>query len=404
MVSKQLQKQASQLSPNSVTNQENSSSEQYVSKKLQHTGENFAPAGQTSYGLQQTRDLANQGPNTGPLADTISDLPQNRDPLHDIPDNPLMTVLESAGEPEQGTKEPEVQGDAASEKLQLKKDASVLLQRFDETAKLGQQLVDHMMSLIATQKTASISNKPVYTPESVLEETKAQAAEQEIESLKTATVEMVENTIYAAGAVALAIKEKMDAAKQTKQASGELPPEEGGVAPQAEVGGDAALAAMQQPTGMEPGGSEDISEAEAQALMQQSLAENGAVPEDVAPPEGDLLAAEGGDLGGDLGGGDLGGESISPEEMALFQQAMQQAGIGPEEMAQAIAEIQAEQGAGITQEEANLGDDEAAKTGHYKFASVVQRQPKAPDQEKRAACVRGVIREFCRGLDITNFN
>jgi hypothetical protein len=411
MVRERTQKQASQLSPNSVSNQENSSSEQYVTNKLRHTGENYAPAGQTSYGLQQQRDLVNQGPNTGPLADTVNDLPQNRDPKHDIPDNPIMDCFDSAGEPPEGTKEPDSQGDPVSEKLQLKKDASALLARLDETSKLGQQITDRLMSLIVAQKTGSIAEQPVYTPESVLNEIQNknaaanpqqpvnpqqqpvnQQAAEERQILKEAATELAENVIHAANLTAAAIK----AAAAGPGEGEEIP---GDAAMQAPLGAGADAGAGVPAEG-------EIPPEAAQALMGESLQENGVLPGDFGgglPAEGGAEgAAEGGVEGGVEGGGDE--TTISPEEMALFQEAMAQSGISPEEINQAIAEIQAEEGAGISPADAGLADEEALKTGHYKFASLTNRQAKTAEQEKRAATIRGVVREFCRGVDTANFN
>ncbi len=63
----------------------------------------------------------------------------------------------------------------------------------------------------------------------------------------------------------------------------------------------------------EPGGEAPISEEEAQALMGQSLQEIGIEP--AAAPAGGEVEPNGE------------GIDISPEELALFEQAMQQAGL-----------------------------------------------------------------------------
>ena len=64
---------------NSVTNTEEHDSEQHVTGKLQHKGEDYEKAEETSYGKQITRDLLGQGPNVGPLPDKASsDQPEER--------------------------------------------------------------------------------------------------------------------------------------------------------------------------------------------------------------------------------------------------------------------------------------------------------------------------------------
>jgi hypothetical protein len=380
---------------------EDSVSGQYVTQKLQHKGEDFAPAGQTSYGKQQTRDLANQGPNTGPLADKESTLPQDTDPKHDIPDNPLMDVFDSAGEPDNGLGEPDNQGEPVDEKLQLKKEASAMFARLDEISALGQQITDYMMTLVAAEKNASLADSPVYNSNAVLNDIKAQqntpiVTENEI---KLATADMCENMLYAAEATALALANSIKD-KQVKQAEGEQE-----VPPQQELGAEEAMGAMSQPTGLETGGPDDISEEEANQLMSQSLAANGV-------SEGDLGGGGLGDIQGELGaggeaglGGGEGEIDISPEELALFEQAMQEAGVTPEDVEQAVAEMQAEQGAGVSPEDAAVAEEEALKTGHYKFASLIpQRESKTADQEKRSALIRGMIRDFYYGPAVTNFN
>jgi hypothetical protein len=429
MARSKLQKRASQLDPNSVSNMEDSVQGQYVTQKLQHKGENFEPAGQTSYGKQQSRDLTNQGPNTGPLAETQSVLPQDGNPKNDLPGNELMDVFDSAGEPDKGMGEPENQGEPVDEKLQLKKEASALNARFDELNALGQQITEYMMSLVAAEKSAAATpGTPVYNAESVLNDIKSQqnvalAAE---ENIKKAALELSENMIYAAEATALVLDERQKQAQvspPTQQQPSYLPAlswikraaGEEQLPPQQDIGAEAAMGAMQQPTGMETGDPEDISAEEADALMQQSLAANGIEQTDEGSGGlGDInsLPDEEGDIEGGVEGGVEGGlptegagDGISPEEMALFQQAMQQAGITEEDIAQAVAEIQAEQGSGISLDDAMAADADTAKTGHYKFASLVpQRQAKTADQEKRSALIRGMIRDFYYGPVTTNFN
>jgi hypothetical protein len=152
------------------------------------------------------------------------------------------------------------------------------------------------------------------------------------------------------------------------------------------------MAAMSDPAPTDGGGEPPLSEEEAQALMAQSLQENGVD-----------LGAIGGDPGTPIP--DEGAVDFSPEELAMFEQAMQQAGVSPEEVAQAISELEAEQEAGITPEQGMVADEEAAKTGHYKFASFINRPvAKTAEQEQRAAKIRGAIRDFLYGPSTHNFN
>ncbi len=395
-------KHASLESPQSVPNVEESSPEQKVTQKLQHKGEDYEKANETSFGRQITRDLLGQGPNSGPLPDKASsDQPEDRSSENDIKDNPLFDVFHSVGEPTQEIDDPGTQGDPVSEKLQLKKDAAAILSRMDDVNKQGQQIIDYLMALTVERKEANAEQR-TYTQDELITEAAKLATADALTEVKTAMVTLVDDAIYAAEATALAIKNEQNTAQQKaasedetqeppQAAAGEESPEQP-VPPTADVGGEQAMAAMTEPAPAgEPGGEAPISEEEAQALMGQSLQEIGIEP--AAAPEGGEIAPEGESI------------DISPEELALFEQAMQQAGVTPEEVAEAIAELEAEQGAGIDPAEGAVADEEAAKTGHYKFASFINRPAaKTAEQEQRAAMIRGAVRDFVFGPSTRNFN
>ena len=409
-------KNASQQSPSSVTNMEESAPEQYVTSKLQHKGENYDKAGLTSYGLQMSRDLVAQGVNVGPIPDKASsDQPDDRSSLNDIKNNPLYDVFDPVGEPTEKVTDPGTQGDAVSEKLQLKKDASALLTRMDDVNRQGQKIIDYMMQL-TVEKQASVQ-PPLYTQEELLTESTKLATVDAIQQVKAAMLHAVDDAIYAAEATALELRKAADAdvapklaplpPAKSKQASGEeIPPEETAAPapaplPQSDVGGEQAMAAMNapMPEGGELGGEPPISEEDAQALMAQSLAANGIDPNMAASEQG---PAPGGEPGSES---DSESVEITPEELAMFQQAMQQAGVTPDEVAQALQQLEAEQGAGITPDAGAIADEEAAKTGHYKFASFIKRPAlKTAEQEQRAAMIRGAVRDFIFGPSTKNFN
>lgn len=411
-------KSASQQSPDSVTNMEESDPQQKVTQKLRHTGEDYDKANMTSYGLQQTRDLVGQGPNTGPLPDKASsDQPDDRSSLNDTKSNPLYDVFDSVGEPTQDVDDPGTQGEPVSEKLQLKKDASALLTRMDDVNRQGQEIIDYLMAQTVGQKSADAAVRaPVYTQEQLLSESAKLATADAMTQVKTAMLHVADDAIYAAEATALEIQRILSEtpSKQgsadtpndhssgltlpssnpspPKQASGGPLPPEPAPAPGGDLGGEQAMDAMTGPAPAgDPGGEPPISEEEAQALMARSLQENGIEPAGLGG-EGDEPA-------------DGAGADISPEDLALFEQVMQQAGVSQEEVAEAMRELEAEMGAGITPEQGMIADEEAAKTGHYKFASFINRPvAKTAEQEQRAAMVRGAVRDFIFGPSTRNFN
>ena len=412
-----MAKNASDQSFDSVSNMEDSSPEQYVRNKLQHKGMDYEKSTVSSFGLQQTRDLLAQGPNSGPLPDKASsDQDDDRSSKDDIQDNPLYDVFETPEEPTDKISDPGTQGDPVSEKLQLKKDASALLTRMDDMNRQGQHIIDYLMQLTVHQKQADGKSvtEPTYTQDELLTEAMKLASADTLTQIKTALFHAVDDAIYAAEAAALKIRKEQAAMSRSrqagsgKQASDEEPTDEQAIpteeppapatpsAPPAmsEEGGDPALQAMNDPAPMgDPEGEPPLSEEEAQALMAQSLQENGVDPNMF--PEGEP--------GGELPG--AGEPEISPEELAAFEAAMQQAGITPEEVDAAIAELQAEEAAGITPEQGIVADDEAAKTGHYKFASFIKRpSAKTAQQEQRAAMIRGAVRDFVYGPATRNFN
>jgi hypothetical protein len=397
-----MTKGASGQSFDSVSNMEDSAPGQYVTNRLKHTGEDYEKASVTSYGLQQTRDLLAQGPNSGPLTDKASsDQPDDRSSEHDIKDNPLYDVFHTPEEPTDKITDPGTQGDTVSEKLQLKKDAA-LLTRMDDVNEQGRRIIDYLMQLTVRQKQAGLPGvtQPGYTQDELITEAAKLATSDAVTQVKTALLHVVDDAIYAAEAAALEVKkaesEPVPASppatslRLPKKAALEDPP---AAPPAANVGGGQAMAAMSDPA--PPDGTGDappISEEEAQALMAESLQENGVDPS--------ALTEAG--PGGEPNPGD--GTEFTPEELDVFIAAMQQAGITPEEVDAAIMELHQEGGAGIAPEEGMLADDEAAKTGHYKFASFVKRPAaKTAQQEQRAAMIRGAVRDFVYGPSPKNF-
>jgi len=396
-----MTKGASDQSFDSVSNMEDSVPGQYVTNRLKHTGEEYEKATVTSFGLQQTRDLLAQGPNSGPLPDKASsDQPEDRSSEHDIKDNPLYDVFHTPEEPTEKITDPGTQGDAVSEKLQLKKDASALLARMDDVNKQGGRIIDYLMQLTVQQKQAGTPGgmQPGYTQDELMTEAAKLATADAMTQVKTALLHVVDDAIYAAESAALEVKKAesepalspAEIPHLPKMAALEEPP---ATLPAANVGGNQAMAAMTEPVPPDgEGGAPPISEEEAQALMAQSLQENGVDPAALAE----------GESGGEPGLGE--GAEFSPEELDALIAAMQQAGIAPEEVDAAIMELQQEDDAGIAPEEGILADEEAAKTGHYKFASFVKRPTaKTAQQEQRAAMIRGAVRDFVYGPSPKNF-
>ncbi|MCL2624240.1 MAG: hypothetical protein FWD31_11300, partial [Planctomycetaceae bacterium] len=257
-----------------------------------------------------------------------------------------------------------------------------------------------LMQLTVQQKQAGTptGTQPGYTQDELITEAAKLATADAATQVKTALLHVVDDAIYAAEAAALEVKKAESEPAPSpikipnlpkKAALEELP----ATPPAANIGGEQAMAAMSDPVPPDgEGGAPSISEEEAQALMAQSLQENGVDP---AALTGDELGAE---------PALEEGTEFSPEELDALVAAMQQAGISPEEVDAAIMELQQEDGAGITPEQGMLADEEAAKTGHYKFASFVKRPAaKTAQQEQRAAMIRGAVRDFAYGPNPKNF-
>jgi alkylhydroperoxidase/carboxymuconolactone decarboxylase family protein YurZ len=410
-VRQSLQKQAEdQFHPHSETTDEVSPPDHYVTNKFKHRPETFAPAGVSSYGQQQRRDLLDQ-PNIGPIPDKASsDLPTNLSSKDDIPGNHLYDVLDTMETAAGKVAEPTAQGPAVSDKLSLKessythtqiKEASLHVQQgLQEIQAQGQQIIDLLLSAASTvsgqnTKQASAGNSALFntvTADAVTESLKL-ASDDARDSALTSWAEIIDDAIYAAEGTALALKTAADEELQNAEglSAPDVPPVED--IPIGDVNGEQAMDAM-----TDPAAQSDIPPEEAEALLQQSLMENGVDPsaalDEGLADESGLSAEEG--LPAE--------EGASPEEAEAFVQALLESGVTPEEIQEAAAELSAEGDQGIDPAEGAAVDEEAVKTGSYKFASFIERRtPKTASQESRSAIVRGAMRELIYGPRFLNF-
>ena len=396
-------KQASQFSPNSADNAEKTGpSEPKVDPKLQHTGEDFEQAGIGELGLERQRDLVRNQVDVPVVDKDVK--PDTSDAIANLPADGVNTALESAGEPTMKITDPQNASNEPSveEKLQLKKDASALIAHFKSIEALGQDIIDSMMKSALEKSASAPSQTPVHTKEQMLDAIDSVPAPTSDE-VKTAMLPMVERALYAAELVALQYdqfcKESAANPPQPSDAGAapktpDVPAKQANIPP--EMMDPAAAAAMQDPLG----GGGGMPPEEAQMLLDQSLAENGVDPASLggAPPEGmppESVPMEGG------------GEGEADEAMILqaLELTAQQLGISPEEVVEAIADMCAEEEAGIDPEMGAVADAEAEKTGQYKFASFIGRpRNKTAEQEQRAAQVRKVVRDIVYGPSTKDFN
>jgi hypothetical protein len=396
-VKQSLQKQAEdQFHPHSETTSEVNPPDHYVTNKLKHKPDDYASADVSSYGQQQRRDLLDQ-PNIGPIPDKASsDQPSNLSSKDDIPGNHLYDVLDTMATPTGSKAETAPQGPMPSDKLKLKEASYNIQKGIAEIQEQGRVLIDHLLNAVTLSKQAS-GNPPA------AQETTAEAV---AASLKLASDDMrgsasmfwadvIDDALYAAEVIAREVKTAEDELTDgTEQV------------PTGDVGGAEAMGAM---TG------DELPPEEAEAMLQQSLQENGISPEELggAPeelggtPEGGLddLGAEAGDpAAGFEGDPEEGGLGDDPEA-EQFVEALLEAGVTPEELQAAMEELNAEGEQGIAPEAGVLADEEAAKMGSYKFASFVPRRAmKTAEQEARSALIRGTMREFVYGPAHRNFN
>jgi hypothetical protein len=425
VVAKYMQKEQQKIA--AASNMENAQQGQYVTNKLRHTGDGYTDTSATSYILQQRRDLISQ-PNQGPLVEKpSSDLPNNLDSLGNDIHEPLYETLDPGPEPTgNGTSEQPPQGPDASEKLQLKKDAAAVLYSLDQVREQGQKIIDYMMAA-TIGKTGSYN----ITNNEVINQT-ALAATQDGNSgaVKSAMLSLVDDAIYAAEGTAVKIADAL-AGEQLAQESfapEALLPEESDYPAEAPIqsieteGGseitEADVAAFEQAledAGVTPeeveavlsgvdvdptsdpsmAGSAEISEDDL-AEFEQAMAEAGVTPDEVEEALAEIDGA---------GGGEVPPIEDADAEADAFTDELAQAGISPEETQEAFSDVAQEEALGIPPEAAAAADEEAAKTGHYKFASFINRpNSKTAQQEQRAAIIRTAVRDFIYGPQTSNFN
>jgi hypothetical protein len=417
-------KTSSQFSPNSDSNAEKpDSSEPSVADKLKNKGEGFESAGQSDWGVQSNRLLIENNPNI-PLADKGNDL----DKTHaedQIPGQTLDTVMDSAGEPTM--KMPDPQSTAGepevSEKLKLKKDASMILEKTKELEDLGMRIIDHLTELTVNKSASAPPVTPPAAHNTAAEATALAASDVDMGQVKRAMINLLEDAVYAADVIALDAKQRQNNLLQQSTALGKsaalpaTPPAAQPSSPQepkaANAIDPAALSAMGDMGGMGGmgggmGGEPDISEEEANALLAESLSENGVDPAGL----GGGMSPEMGAMGDPAGeGAEISPEMLqSPEAQAAIAElvaALQQTGvegISPEDIAAALADVDAIEAAGIDPNAAAIADEEAGKTGHYKFASFIDRpRNKSAEQIQRSAKIRGAVRDFLYGPGTRDF-
>jgi hypothetical protein len=200
----------------SVSNVEATPNGQYVTKKLQHTGEGYTDTSETSYIQQQRRDALNQGPNTGPIVEKTT-LPDDRTNNDGLPAEDIFDVFESMGEPTQEVTDPGNLGDdPVSDKLKLKKDASAVFAKYDDVVKQGNQIIEYLTNYtVQSAKQASIAP---YSAQEVVPN------KEQADRIKTAMLNMVENAIYGAELMAIKVAEDIQA-NDEGMGAGELPPQ-----------------------------------------------------------------------------------------------------------------------------------------------------------------------------------
>ena len=373
---------ASQFSPDSADNGEKPGpTEPKVDPKLQHTGEDYEQAGISEFGLQAQQDLIRNQVDM-PIPDKGA-APDTRNALDITSADGVQDGITSAGDPTMEITDPQNHAAEPSvdETLQLKKDAAAILRAHDDLVEMGQKILESLM-VRTVQKTSSASQTPIYTQEQMLAESVGTPSAAEI---KSAMLPMVEKALYAAELVAVDIK----GYGNEKQA--DFSPET--VDP-------AAAEAMQAPLGQE------MPPDEAERLLEQSLVENGVDPSTLGETSSESLP-----LGAvvpdgpptDMEGSD--GAVSDEEEIEQIISLCEELGVQPEEVIEAMEDLAAEENAGITPEMGAVADEEAEKTGHYKFASFIGRaRSMTSDQEKRAASVRRMLRDHVYGPSKKDFN
>jgi hypothetical protein len=99
-----------------------------------------------------------------------------------------------------------------------------------------------------------------------------------------------------------------------------------------------------------------------------------------------------------------GGGEFSDELMQVME-ILEQQGFSLDEIIDAAETVLAEQDAGIDPAAGAVADEEAEKTGHYKFASFIGRpRNKTAEQEQRAARARRAMRDQIKGPGVKDFS
>jgi hypothetical protein len=374
--------------------------------------------------------------------------------LNDYGDFELTDGLQSAGSAEE--KVADDQDPNVSAKLSLDKQASVIMNKFNEANQLGAQIIEKLQSL---SKSAVSPTVPQVNYAS------NRANENQV---KTAMADMVEEAIYSAELLAMdrygqAMKladagvnpdEAMVAAmsaegvapevfgasdedEETKRKKSKLASAtatssiktamasmveeaiysaeilamdrygkarklaDAGMDPEAALGeamsAEGVAPAMLAEADAASGDSTGDPEADAQIeAIAAELSANGVTPEEL------IEALESGQGGEGLEGG---GDPAAEGEAQAFMQQMAEQGVAPEEVDAAQEELAAEEANGIPPEAAIEADMEAAKTGFYKFASFIGRPTvKSASETSRAAIVRSAVRDFIYGPDSGNID
>jgi hypothetical protein len=270
---------------------------------------------------------------------------------------PKTHVLESGGEVSTAQKELDP---TVSEKLSLKKQASLLVETARQLSGFGAQILDY---IVANQKSASFDY--------------GQAVEKtaSFEDIRANTADIVERAVYGAELLALELYGRK------KQAEAEMPV----LPPEGEAGAEGIPPEMMAAGGELPvEGEAGPSQEDAEAAFAQALSENGVDPAQLAG-------------GGAVEGGEGGLDSLQGEAL---RKALNDAGVSDEEILALIQEMSAEDEAGLSPEEGAMLAADAEKTGSYKCASFnAKRTPKTAEVERKLAKARGVLREICYGVD-----
>jgi len=346
--------------PRHVANQETKQKEQQATNpNLHHTGEGYGQISTGPFDAEQAHDYADQGVLTGPRVN-ITDVPVPTDTATVATGEHIYTSTESMGTPTKEVHDVEAGQHHVNPNLTLKKSAEYILSRQAEVAELGNQLLNAIQSLAA----GGLNKSAGLTEDDILRQSQQQALDDEkyAEVVVTSVADLVDNAFTAAEVTYAALQKQAEMDEQGGYDDVEVDPN-----------------AVEEMNNAEPGveGEPEISEEEAQALLNESLSEAGVDPSEVGGDE---------DEGGD--------EEALQEILAIAEQE----GISADEVVAALEELAAEEEAGATPDEMAAVAEDSAKTGSYKFASVIDRPYQlTPEQEKRAGYVKRMLIDIARG-------